>query len=237
MKIVLNDDREFQGTPLQIVHAMQNIAFGGDGLTARRYIESVVDDAQRFEGIALRVTGNTDSDLAASLINEMVRTGLARRVWTRYKTDVAMVANPDNADALARQMAEFDEGERIRRWRRGMQAGEERQRSLRAAEGPRPAQAVAECISALNALEAMGMWPAPLDPISEQNVQEVRDRWARIQRRARAQALLEKAVAGAVARFHVDLRRLARAALREELRRICNAMAPSREPSRRRVLR
>jgi hypothetical protein len=80
MKIVLNDDREFQGTPLQIVQGMQNIAFGGAGLTVRKYIESVVDDAQRFEGVALAVTGNTDSELAASLIDEMVRTGLARRI-------------------------------------------------------------------------------------------------------------------------------------------------------------
>ena len=80
MKIVFNDDREFQGTPLQIVQAMQDIAFGGAGLTVRKYIESVVDDAQRFEGIALAVTGNTDDELAASLIAEMLRTELARRV-------------------------------------------------------------------------------------------------------------------------------------------------------------
>lgn len=89
-----------------------------------------------------------------------------------------------------------------------MQAGEELQRSLRAAEGPRPAQAVAECLSALNALEAMGRWPGPSDPVSEQGVQAVRERWARIQRRARAQALqqgetraLEAAVSRATARF------------------------------------
>jgi hypothetical protein len=131
-----------------------------------------------------------------------------------------MLKNADRPDALARDMAALDEGERIRRWRRGMQAAEKRQRALRAAEGPRPAQAVAECLSALNALEAMGRWPGPRDPVNEQNVQEVRDRWARIQRRARAQALLEKAVAGAVARFHVDIRRLARAALQQELRRV-----------------
>lgn len=118
-----------------------------------------------------------------------------------------------------------------------MQVAEERQRALRAAEGPRPAQAVAECLSILNALEAMGRWPGPSDPISEQGVQEVRERWTRIQRRARAKALLEKAVAGAVARFHVDIRRLARAALQQELRRVRNAMAPSRVQSRRHVHR
>ncbi len=148
-----------------------------------------------------------------------------------------MLKNADHPDALAREMAALDEGERIRRWRRGMQAAEERQRALRAAEGPRPAQAVAESLSVLNALEAMGRWPGPRDPISEQGVQHVRERWARIQGRARAQALLEKAVAGALARFHVEIRRLARAALQRELRRVRNAMAPSRVQSRRRALR
>lgn len=79
MKIVMNDDRVFQGTPLQIVRAMQDISFGAEDLTARTYIESVVEAAQRFEGIALEATGGTDAELAASLISEMVRTGLARR--------------------------------------------------------------------------------------------------------------------------------------------------------------
>ena len=73
-----------------------------------------------------------------------------------------------------------------------MQAAEERQRSLRAAEGPRPAQAVAECLSVLSSLEAMGRWPGPRDPVREQGVYVVRERWARIQRRARAQALQQR---------------------------------------------
>lgn len=79
MKIVMNDDREFQGTPLQIVQAMQNIAFDGAGRTVREYVKSVVDDAQRFEGIKLTTMGDTDEDLAKSLVGELVRTGLARR--------------------------------------------------------------------------------------------------------------------------------------------------------------
>jgi hypothetical protein len=80
MKIVMNDDRVFHGTPLQIVQAMQAIAFGAERLTVRKYIESVVESAQRFEGIALAATGDTDRELAASLIEQMIRTGLARRV-------------------------------------------------------------------------------------------------------------------------------------------------------------
>jgi hypothetical protein len=79
MKIVMNDDRIFQGTPLQIVQAMQAISFGAEALTVPKYIESVVADAQRFEGITLSASGNTDAELAASLISEMIRAGLARR--------------------------------------------------------------------------------------------------------------------------------------------------------------
>jgi hypothetical protein len=79
MKIVMNDDRVFRGTPLQIVRAMQGISFGAAGLTMPQYVESVVEDAQRFEGVALAASGNTDAELAASLIAEIILTGLARR--------------------------------------------------------------------------------------------------------------------------------------------------------------
>jgi hypothetical protein len=79
MKIRMRDDREFQGTPRQIVRAMQDIAFGVDDFTVPRYIEWVVANAQKFEGVGLTVSGETDDELAASLVEEMVRTGLARR--------------------------------------------------------------------------------------------------------------------------------------------------------------
>ena len=78
MKIILKD-RVFQGTPLQIVRAMQDIAFGVDDFTVPQYIAWVVDNALRFEDVALKITGDTDAERAASLIDEMVRTGLARR--------------------------------------------------------------------------------------------------------------------------------------------------------------
>ncbi len=137
--------------------------------------------------------------------------------------------------AIARQLSELDEGERVRRWRRGMRAAEERQRQLRAAEGPNPAQAVEECLSALSALDAMGMWPGGLDPISERQVDDVRRRWAHVQRRARAQAVrmrfpedpaLRAAIRRAVAQFQADVRRLARALPR--------TAASARRPRRRR---
>jgi hypothetical protein len=52
------------------------------------------------------------------------------------------------------------------------------------AEGPQVEQAVAEAISAAEALEAEGKWPGPRDPVSERAVERVRRRWARIGRRA-----------------------------------------------------
>jgi len=44
-----------------------------------QYIAWVVENAGRHEGVALTVTGETDADRAASLVDEMIRTGLARR--------------------------------------------------------------------------------------------------------------------------------------------------------------
>jgi hypothetical protein len=73
----------------------------------------------------------------------------------------------------------------VQRWLAGQRAAARVQRTLQAAEGPRPAHAVAQSLSALSALEAMGRWPAPRDPVSERAVEEVRRRWARIQQRAR----------------------------------------------------
>ena len=76
----------------------------------------------------------------------------------------------------------------IQRWRSGHEAAARRQLELLAAEGPHPAQAVAEALAAINALEATGEWPGPRDAVSEAAVAMVRRRWARIQTRARAAA-------------------------------------------------
>lgn len=78
----------------------------------------------------------------------------------------------------------LDEAAALRRRKRGYEKATKRQHSLLAAEGAQPTLAVAESLSALNALEAMGMWPAPRDASSEQGIQQVRRRWARVQHRA-----------------------------------------------------
>jgi hypothetical protein len=76
MKIVMRDGRVFQGTALQIVKAMQDIAFGVDQMTLDQYIDWVVDNARRFEGVELVVGGETAEDRAEALVEAMLATGL-----------------------------------------------------------------------------------------------------------------------------------------------------------------
>lgn len=80
MKIRTQEGRMFQGTPVQIVRAMQDIAFGAADLTFSQYIDWVKSNVQRFEGPELHVQGDTDEQRAASLVEEMLRTGLAARL-------------------------------------------------------------------------------------------------------------------------------------------------------------
>lgn len=72
----------------------------------------------------------------------------------------------------------------VRRWLRGQALAAARIRRAAAEEGPDPEQAVAEALSALNALGETGLWPGPRDPASEAAVAVVRRRWAQIQKRA-----------------------------------------------------
>lgn len=77
MKIVMRDGRVFQGNPMQIVQAMQAIAFGVEQLSPDRYIDWVIDNARRFEGVELKVPAGSTDERADALVAEMVATGLA----------------------------------------------------------------------------------------------------------------------------------------------------------------
>lgn len=79
MKIVMRDGRVFQGTALQIVKAMQDIAFGVEQMTLDQYIDWVVDNARRFEEVDLKPAGETTEARARTLVEEMVAKGLAAR--------------------------------------------------------------------------------------------------------------------------------------------------------------
>lgn len=79
----------------------------------------------------------------------------------------------------------MDERQRVKQWLAGHRAAEQRIRESRGADGPRPAQAVAESLSALDAMYRMGLWPGPRDPIDNRGVEIVRARWAKVEHRAR----------------------------------------------------
>lgn len=80
MKIVLKDGRVFAGTALQIVQAMQRLGFGVDQFTIPQYAEWVAANALRCDDVALAIKGETDEEIAASLVEEMLKTNLATRL-------------------------------------------------------------------------------------------------------------------------------------------------------------
>lgn len=80
MKIEMRDERVFEGTAVQIVRAMQEIAFGVEHLSLSEYIDWVAQNARKFEDVQLKIVGDTDDEKAKALVDEMVRTGLTRLV-------------------------------------------------------------------------------------------------------------------------------------------------------------
>jgi hypothetical protein len=80
MRIRMKDGRVFQGTALQMVRAMQDVAFGVNDFTVPAYIDWVVKNARDFEAAELEITGSTDEERAESLFREMLRAGLAEKL-------------------------------------------------------------------------------------------------------------------------------------------------------------
>jgi hypothetical protein len=75
----MRDGRLFQGTAVQIVRAMQDIAMPAQHLTITEYIDWVVGNTRRFEEVELEIKGESDDERAKCLVDEMLRVGLARR--------------------------------------------------------------------------------------------------------------------------------------------------------------
>ena len=80
MKIVMRDGRVFHGTALQIVRAMQDIAFGVEDFTVPKLIEWVVANARKFEEVEVTVKGGTDERRGEFLVAEMLGTEFTRRM-------------------------------------------------------------------------------------------------------------------------------------------------------------
>jgi hypothetical protein len=76
----MKDGRVFQGTALQIVRAMQDVAFGVKDFTVSAYIDWVVRNVRDFEAVELEVTGTSDEERAQALVLSLVQNGLAQRL-------------------------------------------------------------------------------------------------------------------------------------------------------------
>jgi plasmid replication initiation protein len=79
MRIRLIDDRVFEGTAKQIVAQMRSISFGDQNLPLIDYCNETAARAGRMNGLEIMLTGETEEELATSLVDEMLRVGLASR--------------------------------------------------------------------------------------------------------------------------------------------------------------
>jgi len=77
MKIVTRDHQVFEGTPLQIVRQMQDLAFGAPEPLAD-YLAWVASNARKVDGVELAIRGDTEDELAAGFVAEMERCKLVR---------------------------------------------------------------------------------------------------------------------------------------------------------------
>ncbi len=77
---MLGDGRVFEGTPKQIVEAMQYIAFGQENRTLSEYIDWSADMARRMNDIDLVVEGDTVEEKADSFVKAMIEAGVAVRM-------------------------------------------------------------------------------------------------------------------------------------------------------------
>lgn len=72
MKIVMRDGLEFEGTPVEIVRAMQGMAFGAEGQSLSEYIDGVAACAKKFEDVVLNVAGPDEAVKAEALVRAML---------------------------------------------------------------------------------------------------------------------------------------------------------------------
>jgi len=80
MRIELKGGEKFSGSPMKIVTQMKGSTMFSDVKTIREYVDMVLRNAKMVENVELTVKGNTDDELARSLVSELLERGLAREV-------------------------------------------------------------------------------------------------------------------------------------------------------------
>lgn len=80
MKITLTDGETFKGrSALDVVTQMKGASMFTEQKNIEEYIRMVVRNAWRYFAVGLEVTGDTEQEMARSLIRELVRNGLATK--------------------------------------------------------------------------------------------------------------------------------------------------------------
>ncbi len=77
---LVGDGRVLEGTPKQIVEAMQYVAFGQENRTLSEYIDWAADMARRMNDVDLVVEGDTDEEKAAAFVTAMLESGFAEKM-------------------------------------------------------------------------------------------------------------------------------------------------------------
>jgi len=80
MRIELRGGEKFTGSPMKIVTQMKGSTMFSDVRTIREYVDMVLRNAKMMENVELTVKGNTDEEIARSLVSELIERGLAREV-------------------------------------------------------------------------------------------------------------------------------------------------------------
>ena len=85
MKIRIHaDSRILSGSPTDIVKQMHDLAFVPPGLSLTEYTDWAAKMAHDMLGVDLELDGDTDDTRAASLVQAMVRTGLAEELAEEF---------------------------------------------------------------------------------------------------------------------------------------------------------
>ena len=82
MRVVMNDGKLFEGTPLEICRTMQSVGFGEDSTTSLRlFLLATAARLHRLGGIELDLDGpTTDEELASRFLYEAIGAGLVMLV-------------------------------------------------------------------------------------------------------------------------------------------------------------
>lgn len=82
MRVVMNDGKLFEGTPLEICRTMQSVGFGEDStMSLRLFLLATGARLSRLTGIELDLDGpTTDEELASRFLYEAIGAGLAMLV-------------------------------------------------------------------------------------------------------------------------------------------------------------